>query len=177
MEDSECKAKTVEENKESVTSDGYQEEMQALTKGMEELQPRQAPKVFVGRNTHQSGNTYNFSRFRSHVKCCFNFGNQWPQQVKFPAQNQTCCKCGKANHFEMVCGNNTSRFTPRFTRQSYGSQALNHVDMTTSSQEFYVSQQPGSSRELFCSAQSKCGKEKLGVFRLYLKIEAHRLRQ
>ena len=118
MEDSECKAKTVEEHKESVSNDGRQEELQALTKRLEELQHREAPKVFVGRNTHQSGNTDSFSRSRSHVKYCFNYRNQWPHQGKCPAQNQTCHKCGTANHFERVCRNNTSRLTPRFTRQS-----------------------------------------------------------
>ena len=151
MEDSECKAKTVEEQKESVNNDAHKEEIQALTKQLEELQPRQAPKVFVGRNAHKSGNTDNFSRSRSHVKYCFNCGNQWPHQGKCPAQNQTCRKCGKANYFERVCRNNTSSLTPSITRQSYGSQPLNHVDMTMSSQEcnFMSHNNPDQTENLF----------------------------
>ena len=172
MENSECKAKTLEENKERVNSDGHQEEIQALTKRLAELQPRQAPKVFVGRNANQSGNTDNFSRSLSHVKCYFNCGNQY-NQGKCPAQNQTCRKCGKANHCERVCRNNTSRFTPRFTRQSYGSQPLNHVDMTTSPQEcnFMSHNNPGHA----VHKVSAVGQERLSVFRQYLKIEERQI--
>ena len=71
----------------------------------------------------KEGYTENTNRLEMKPKkTCNNCGGEWPHLAQCPAKGKTCRKCGKANHFQVVCRSRTlskgTKSRPRVQRKT-----------------------------------------------------------
>ena len=108
----------------------------------------------------KEGYTENTNRLEMKPKkTCNNCGGEWPHLAQCPAKGKTCRKCGKANHFQVVCrSKNLSKGTknrPRVQRKTPAVRPFEHDAVSSDDDEYLYSVGNGKSASLSKSPKVK----------------------